>query len=161
MDGILLNMIPEFYTAGTQLQKFNQLFVDQPIQKDQLLLTIPEETFLGCSKTNREIIERYLRNGIKLVLDDFHPGSIAPEELIEIGLTRVRVAPDLYLQQETANAIIDLRNKGFTVYGGHADTPDVMGWLIASGVECSSGTMTGFVVNEDEMILDSLNREQN
>lgn len=160
LDGILLNMIPEFYTVGTQLQKFNQLFADQPIQKAQLLLTIPEEIFLGCSKTNREIIERYLRNGIKLVLDDFHPGSITPEELIEIGLTRVRVAPELYLQQETANAITDLRTKGITVYGRGADSPDLLGWLVACGAEGSSGTMTGFIVNEDEMILDSLNREQ-
>lgn len=160
LDGILLNMIPEFYTLKSQLQKFNQLFVDQPIEKDQLLLTLPEETLLSSSKANREIIERYLRNGIRLMLDGYHPGSISPEELIEMGLTRVRLAPELYLQQETANAIGDLRLKGFTVYGGNADTPDLLGWLVACGAECSSGTMTGFTVNEDEMILDSLAREQ-
>ena len=66
----MLEMIPEFYLSGTQLQSFNKLFEDQPIEKEQLLLTVPEEIIRTCSKTNLEIIERYLRNGISLVLDD-------------------------------------------------------------------------------------------
>lgn len=160
MDGILLNMLPDFYLSGTQLQKFNQLFIDQPIEKEQLLLTLPAETFKKCNKANREIIARYLRNGIAIVLDGYHPDEIEPAELLELGITRLRLSPELYLSQETANRMNTLRSQGFTLYGGNADNPDILAWLIACGVSASSGTMTGIPVDEDELILDSLAREQ-
>lgn len=68
---ILLQMMPEFYQQGTQLRRFYQLFRDQPIPHDQLLLAIPEEPVLQANKATTEIIERYLRNGIRLVLDSY------------------------------------------------------------------------------------------
>lgn len=160
LEGLLLEMIPEFYQAGTQLQRFNQLFADQPIDRNQLWLTIPEEIVQKANKSTREIITRYTRNGIVLVLDGYHPAELPLEELAELGITRVRLSPELYLSQETANQISALRLKGITVLGGKADTPDTLAWLIACGVKCSSGTMTGMQVNEDELILDSLAREQ-
>lgn len=160
LDGLLLNMIPEFYQIGSQLQMFTQLLEDQPIEKEKLWLTIPETLVKNCSKTNMEIIKRYLRNGIILVLDGYHPEEIAAETLIELGITRVRIAPELNMMQETANSVAELRRKGITVLGANADTPDTLAWLIACGALCSSGTMTGIQVNEDELILDSLAREQ-
>ncbi len=161
LEGILLNMVPEFYLTGTQLQKFNQLFEQQGINKNELLLTIPEQIVRTCSKTNMEIIRRYLRNGIVLVLDDYHPDDqLTPAQLLELGFTHLRVSPELYLKQETANTINTLRGMGFTVLGGGADTPDILAWLIACGVKCSAGTMTGVEVNENDMIIDTLGREQ-
>ncbi|MBR5798250.1 MAG: EAL domain-containing protein [Clostridia bacterium] len=161
LEGILLNMIPEFYLAGTQLQKFNLLFEQQKIERSSLLLTIPEHIVRTCSKTNMEIIRRYLRNGIVLVLDDYHPDDqLTPAQLLELGFTHLRLSPSLYLNQETANTIHTLRKMGFTVLGGGADTPDILSWLTACGVKCSSGTMTGVEVNENDMIIDSLAREQ-
>jgi EAL domain-containing protein (putative c-di-GMP-specific phosphodiesterase class I) len=161
LEGILLNMIPEFYLSGTQLQKFNQLFEQQGIKKNELLLTIPEHIVRTCSKTNMEIIRRYLRNGIVLVLDDYHPDDqLTPAQLLEIGFTHLRLSSELSLKQETANTIHTLRGMGFTVLGGGADTPDILAWLIACGVKCSAGTMTGVEVNENDMIIDSLAREQ-
>jgi EAL domain-containing protein (putative c-di-GMP-specific phosphodiesterase class I) len=161
LEGILLNMIPEFYLSGTQLQKFNQLFEQQGIKKNELLLTIPEHIVRTCSKTNMEIIRRYLRNGIVLVLDDYHPDDqLTPAQLLEIGFTHLRLSSELSLKQETANTIHTLRGMGFTLLGGGADTPDILAWLIACGVKCSAGTMTGVEVNENDMIIDSLAREQ-
>jgi EAL domain-containing protein (putative c-di-GMP-specific phosphodiesterase class I) len=161
LDGILLNILPDFYLQGSMLQGFNRLFEDQPVDKSRLMLTIPEQLVRTCSKTNMEIIRRYLRNGIVLVLDGYHPDEqLTPAQLHELGFTHVRLSPELYLQQETANTIGAMRTDGFVVLGGGADSPDIFAWLNACGVKCSSGTMTGVPVSEDELILDSLAREQ-
>lgn len=160
LSGILLNMIPEFYLSGTQLQKFNQLFEHQPVEKEQLWLTIPQSLIESCSKTNLEIIRRYPRNGIVLVLDGADPDKLNAQDLIEMGITRVRIAPEHYMKLTSANAIRRLCNEGITVLGANADSPEVLSWLVACGVSCISGTMTGVPVNEDELILDSLAREQ-
>ena len=53
-----------------------------------------------------------------------------------------------------------LRAEGFTLWGGEANTHDVLAWLQACGVTASSGTITGSQVSEDELIRDSLMREQ-
>jgi hypothetical protein len=161
LEGILLNMLPDFYLSGTQLQKFNQLFIDQPIEKGSLLLTIPDELIRTCSKSNLEIIQRYLRNGVKLVVDGYRPDEqLPPERLQELGFTHLRLDPALYLSQETANTMNNLRHMGFTLLGGNADSPDTLAWLLACGVHCAGGTMTGIQVSEDELILDSLAREE-
>ncbi len=161
VEGVLLQMIPEFYNLGTQLQHFNRLFVDQPIPKESLLLTIPAEILRGAGKTALEILERYPRNGICLVVDDFRPDDEwTPERLIAMGITRVRLPVDLYLTPEGTVILQDLRIKGITVLGKHADTPEALAWLNDGGAYCSSGTMVGVEVSEDEMILDSLAREE-
>lgn len=161
LEGILLNMLPDFYTIGTQLQKFNQLFSDQPIKRESLLLTIPDELVRTCSKTNMEIVQRYLRNGLTLVVDGYRPDDqLPPERLLELGFTHLRLHPELYLSQETANTMNTLRHMGFTLLGGNADSPDTLAWLLACGVKCASGTMTGVQVDEDELVLDSLAREE-
>ena len=161
LEGILLNMLPDFYLAGTQLQKFNQLFTEQPIERKNLLLTIPDEMIRTCTKTNMEIIQRYIRNGIQLVVDGYRPDEqLPPERLLELGFTYLRLAPELYLSQETANTMNTLRRMGFTLLGGNADSPDTLAWLLACGVKCASGTMTGVLVDEDDLVLDSLTREE-
>lgn len=160
LQGILLQMIPSFYQQGTQLQRFNQLFKDQPIPREKLLLTIPEETLLNANKATTEVIERYLRNGIRLVVDNYHPEQLPADKLKAMGFTHLRLAPELYLKQETANTMNQLRRDGFTLIGGGADTHDTLGWLAACGVVFMSGTMTGVPVSEDELIRDCLARER-
>ena len=160
LQGVLLQMLPDFYLCSSQLQRINQVFKDQGIEKKQLLLTIPESVVLKANKATVEVIGRYLRNGVVLVLDGYHPDQITTEQLQEMGFTYLRLAPELYLQQETANTMADLRRKGFVLIGGGADTPDICAWLMDCGVFCASGTMTGVPVSEDELILDSLAREK-
>ncbi len=160
LKAIVLQMMPSFYKLGTQLQRLNQLFKDQPITKDKLLLTLPEETFLSANKQTQEIMQRYLRNGINLVLDGYHPENIPVERLKEMGFTYLRLAPELYVKQETANTMNLLRQEGFVLLGGGADTHDIAGWLAASGVAYMSGTITGLAVGEEEVIRDSLAREK-
>jgi len=158
--GILLNMMPGFYSLGTQLQRFNQLFDDQPIEKSMLMITVPEEAFINATKANKEIIGRYLRNGIALVLDGYHPDKLDYAELIELGFRYVRLAPELNLDPNAAEMIRKLQENGFTVLGGGADSEDLLRWQIACGIVATSGTLTGVPVGEEELIRDCLLREQ-
>lgn len=159
-QGILLDALPEFFQMGSQLQCFNQLFEDQPVPKKKLMLTIPEDTVLKANKSVTELITRYLRNGVCLVVDGYHPESLSADRLREIGFTYLRVAPELYMQQTTANAMYELKKKGFTLIGGGADTPDLLAWQIASGAAFTGGTMTGVPITEDELIRDALLKER-
>ena len=158
--GILLEVLPDFYKQGSHLQQFNKLFEDQPVAKERLMLTVPEDVVLHANKSVGEVLSRYLRNGLVLVVDNYHPDNLSAQRLKEMGFTHLRVAPELYLQQSTANAMYELANMGFTLIGGGADTPDLLGWQIASGVAFTGGTVTGIPVNEDDLIRDALLKER-
>ena len=160
LQGVLLQMLPDFYQQGTQLQRLNQLFKDQPIPREKLLLTVPMDTVLGGKKATLEVLERYLRNGICLVVDGYDPAKLPAETLKAMGFTYLRLDPDLYLKQETANTMNLLRREGFTLIGGGADTHDTLAWLEACGVSYMSGTLTGVPMSEDELIRDALAREK-
>lgn len=164
LQAIVLQMLPSFYQLGTQLQNFNQLFKDQLIPHEKLLLTIPAETVFNANKRTIELIERYLRNGIRLVLDGYdlekHGQKLNPNQLKGMGFTYIRLTPGQYLKQETANAIHMLQEEGFTILGGGVDNHDVLSWLTSCGVAYMSGTITGVAVTEDELIRDSLMRER-
>lgn len=160
LQAVLLQMLPDFYLQGTQLQRLNQLFKDQPIPREKLLLTIPMDTILNANKSTTEVIERYLRNGIPLVVEGYDPAKLPMEKLKTMGFTYVRLDPALYLKQETANTMNLLRREGFTLVGGSADNHDILAWLAACGAAYISGTLTGVPVSEDELILDSLAREK-
>lgn len=157
---ILLQMLPDFYHEGSQLQRLNQLFKDQPIERDSLLITIPEETIINANKATTEILERYLRNGVCLVVDNYHPERLPADKLLLMGFSYLRLSPELYLKQETAQCMHKLRQQGFTLVGGGVDNHDVLNWLEACGVSMMSGTLTGIPVSEDELIRDSLVREK-
>lgn len=159
-QGILLETLPDFYRQGSHLQKFNKLFEDQPVPKEKLMLTIPEETVLQANKAVTEVITRYLKNGLVLVVDNYHPDDSSIQRLKEMGFTHLRIASELYLQQSTANVMDDLKSQGFTLIGGGADTQDLLAWQIASGVAFTGGTMTGIPVSEDELIRDALLKER-
>ncbi len=156
----VLRMLPDFYTQGSQLQRLNQLFKDQPIDRSRLLLTIPAQLVAEGSKTLREGIERYLKNGIVLLLDGYRPEQLPPEQAKAMGFTYLRLPPELNGKQETANLMLNLREQGFTLIGGGADSHEMLDWLFACGAAFMSGTLTGVPVSEDELIRDSLARER-
>ena len=164
LQGVVLQMLPSFYQLNTQLQMFAQLFKDQPIPKEKLLLTVPAQLVANTTKKNLEQLERYLRNGVCLVLDGYDPAAqgekLGIQQLKAMGFTHLRLAKKLYMKQETANLIAQLQEEGFTVLGGNADDHEVLRWLIACGVSCSSGTITGVPVTDDELIRDRLVAER-
>jgi hypothetical protein len=158
-QGIVIEMLPNFYKLGSQLQKFNQLFEDQPIDKEKLFLTVPEETVAKASMAVSEILSRYLRNGIQLVIDGWHPEVVPAPRLHELGFTWVRPADELYFLQATANTIAQMKQDGFK-FMGKADSIETMAWQFAAGVEFTGGTITGVTVSEDEMIRNALLKER-
>ena len=157
---ILLRILPDFYQQSSQLAMLEKVFSDQGLTKDKLLLTVPESAILNATKGRQEILQRYLRNGLRMVLDGFHPGAVSPETLAEYGFTLVHFAPDLVMQPETAEAIKDLRSRGITVLGGGADSHEILEWLGNCGCLLCSGTVTGALCGEDDMIRLALAREQ-
>ncbi|MBE6939734.1 MAG: EAL domain-containing protein [Ruminococcaceae bacterium] len=156
LRGVLVNMLPGFYTLPTQLQRFEQLFEDQGIDRSKLWITVPEESFRKATKGQKELMARYLRNGVVLVLDGVHPEGMDWEEVKALGLRHVRLAPETGLNPDTAQLMKQLTADGFVLLGGGADTHDLLGWQLACGVSCSSGTVTGLPVSEEEMIRDRL-----
>jgi len=157
---VMLQMLPDFYTSGTQLQRLLQLFKDQPIPKEKLLLTVPAELIAKTTKANLEIMERYLRNGVKLVVDWYDPALLPMEKLKEMGFTYLRIAPALYGKPETALAMTQLHQAGFTLLGGGVESHETMAWLKDCHASFASGIITGVTVNEDELIRDALAREK-
>jgi EAL domain-containing protein (putative c-di-GMP-specific phosphodiesterase class I) len=155
-EGILLQMMPGFYSQGSQLKRINQVFQDQQIQRDRLMLTISQETVQSANKGTRDTIEKYLRNGILLVLDGYNPDSLPLDTLKEMGFTHLRLSPKLYQKPGMEDRLEEMRNQGMTVYGGGADRDDILRWLEACQVSCISGTVTGTLVDEDELIRDAL-----
>ena len=158
--GIVLEVLPSFYKQSSQLQRFQKLFGDQPIPREKLMITLPESVLTGATKTQRDLLTRYSRNGIKMVVDNYHPDAIPAETLAELGIDHVRVAPELYLKQETANAIDGLRRAGIHVLAGEVSDHETMAWLTACGVEMQGGPLTGRICDEENLIRDALARIQ-
>lgn len=153
---VVLQMLPDFWQLNSQLQMLEQLFRDQPIGKEQLLLTVPEATVLSAGKGRLETLQRYLRNGFSLLLDGYHPDRLSAERLKELGFTLLRLSPEENGKPETAAAMAELRAGGFTLIGAGADEHETLAWLAENGAAYMSGTLTGRPVSEDELIRDAL-----
>lgn len=157
---LLLEVPDGFYTAAVPLKEFSQLYEDQPIDKSWLRLTVSESLVKNANKATAQTLSRYLRNGIPLVLDGFHPDLWEPETLKELGFCYLRLAPEVCLLPETENAVQALKTWGFTILAGGVDTPEKPDWLFDNGVEWVSGPIIGTVVGETEMIRDEIMRQQ-
>lgn len=155
---LLLQMPDDFYNPTSHLKAFNQLYEDQPIDKASLKLTISEKAALEANKATQEVITRYLRNGIDLVLDEFHPDKWEPEKLKELGFTYLRLAPDVLNQEDLADTVEAFKTWGFVLYAGGVDSKALQKQLFASGIVQLTGPATGQSVMEDEMIRDSIVR---
>jgi len=158
---LLLQMPDDFYSSTSHLKAFNQLYEDQPIDKSSLMLTISEQVAKEANKATQEVIGRYLRTGIDLVLDDFHPDRWEPETLKEFGFKYLRLAPDACSQEDLADTIEAFRTWGFILFAGQVETKAMQKQLFESGVAELSGPVTGQPITEDEMIRDSIVRQYN
>ena len=154
--GIVVDMMPGFYQLPTQLQRLNQLFEDQKISKQKLILTLPTETYSAMPKSRKEIIGRYLRAGIVLMLDDYRPELVSVEEAKEAGFKHIRFAPELSLQRATAQQMLQFRENGFTIFGKGTDSFEQMIWQHACGVVATRGTLTPVSIDEETLIRNGL-----
>lgn len=160
-DGILLSVIPEFYKLPSQLQKFKKLFEDQPINKDRLMLTIPFDTLVHANKQTLENVERYLRNSINVVVTELEEHeTFTPARLKEMGFSKVVLAKEVIGTAKGSVFANELFKNGISVMAKDVDSPEELKWLKASPAYCYSGALIGLYVDENEMIIDILNREE-
>ncbi len=156
---LLMPMFAEFYSKENYIKRFEELFENQPIDRSHLLLTIPEERVLDANKGVAENISRYLKNGITLVLDGYHPESISPAKLKEWGFSYVRLSPETSAQPLYASDIRALLDRGITVLAACAEHQHLK-WLTESGVSAVSSPLNGEPDEEDAIIRDALLRER-
>lgn len=159
VNTLLLQMPDEFYNSTSRLKGLTQLFEDQPIDKKSLWITVSEQVVRDANKATMENITRYIRNGMVLVLDGFHPDAWEPEKLKELGIHYLRLAPEVCMQPETAESIGILKTWGFSILGGEVDSREMLGWLVDSGAEAVCGPITGHMTMENEMIRDCIVRQ--
>ena len=154
-----METIPGFFSRDSHLKRFEDLFTDQPIDRSRLLLTIPEKTVLEANKGEAEVISRYLRNGVALLLDGYHPESMSPAKLKEWGFSHVRLSPEVSAQEMYASDVRALQDRGITVFASCADHQHLQ-WLTENGVYAVCSPLNGPMMGEDEMIRESLLRER-
>lgn len=156
---LLVHTIPGFFSRDSHLKRFEDLFADQPVDRTRLLLTIPEKTVLEANKGETEVISRYLRNGVTLLLDDYHPESLSPAKLKEWGFSHVRLSPEVSAKEIYASDVRALQDRGITVFASCTDHQH-LSWLTDSGVFAVCSPLNGPMVEEEELIRESLLRER-
>jgi hypothetical protein len=148
-----------FFGNTSQLRLFNELFEDQPIPRGTLLLTIPAESLIDCSKGREDNLKRLLRYEVELVLDDYDPQKIPRDVLEDYGFTYVRLSPEACAKPENVEIIQNLLELNFKILGKNADSKQELNHQMKLGLTFTGGTYTGALVDEDTLIRDSLLRE--
>ncbi|MBQ1847829.1 MAG: EAL domain-containing protein [Clostridia bacterium] len=159
-NGIVLNMIPSFYKQSSQLQNFETLFEQQPVDRTKLFLTIPESMLVDATKTLEENVSRYLRNGIALLLDNYHPETLEISRIKELGFDNVRLASDTYDKPGIGDTIRALTDSKIRVFCSNVTDEQTLEWLTVCGAEMICGPLAGVTTDEDGLIRDSLFREE-
>ena len=160
IEGVIVPMLGGFYSDNSKLPRLLQLFEDQPIDKRLLKLTIPHSLLLDMDKAAAELVSQMVDEGIQFVVEGYKPEELSIEKLSELGIYNVRFNSNLYLNSEIANIMTVMKNLGFTIIGGSADSQDIMNWLDSCGASYMSGTLTGELVEEEILIKELLLKEQ-
>lgn len=160
IDAIVLDMIPSFFMDAPDVSKFETLFEHQPIDKSRLILTVPAFVAVNANPDVEKSLKDCAEMGIMLMVDSWDPDTLPLERVKELGFKYVRLHPDQYLKKEIADLLSSLPANGITAYAKDADTEDALRWLVACGVRHFVSVTTGYPVDEDSLIRDSLLRER-
>ena len=106
-QGLIVHMFGGFYRDEGVLERLEKLFVDQPIPKKLLRLTISGR-FLDDA-------EPFLQMGIPLLLNGYRPEQIAPSQLLGAGFDYVRLSKKITDPAERATLTEELQRYGVTV----------------------------------------------
>lgn len=159
-EAVLVPNVEKFYTSGNKMQRLTQLYTDQPIDKRLLHLLIPQSVVANMTQQTSEFIKLMIDDGIPLVVDNYNPEFMPMEELMNLGIYNVRFDSNLYLSVEIANVMTVMKNNGFQIVGGNADSHDVIHWLDACGATFMSGTLTGELTDEETIVKELLAKDQ-
>jgi EAL domain-containing protein (putative c-di-GMP-specific phosphodiesterase class I) len=142
------------------VSKFETLFEHQPIDKSRLILTVPAFVAVNANPDVEKSLKDCAELGVMLMVDSWDPDTLPLERVKELGFQYVRLHPDQYLKKEIADLLSSLPANGITAYAKDADTEDALRWLVACGVKHFVSVTTGYPVDEDSLIRDSLLRER-
>lgn len=156
---LILQMLPGFYTKNNHLKRFEEMFKNQPIDRSRLILTIPEKRVTEANKGELEVISKYLKSGITLMVDDYHPDITPLARLEELGFGCVRLSDDYSKKPEYASDIRALTDKGISVFAT-CSNQSYREWLKDSGVIAINGDPYSVSVDEHTLIVDALVRER-
>lgn len=159
-EGILVPVLEEFYTTGNKMPRVKQLFEDQPIDKRMLILSVPMNVLSEMDQQTEQFIYKLIDAGVSLNVDEYDPSVMSMEALSELGIYSVRFKSSLYLSTEIANVMTVMRNNGFRIVGGNADSEDMITWLNSCGATFMSGTATGDLIDEESLIKQLIEKEQ-
>lgn len=155
-EGVILNILPEFYSLTNQMELFDKLFADQPIDKKHFMLTVPENAVINATKSTLENIRRYMRHGVNIVLKDYNPERFSVEKLTEIGFKYVIPSKDLYGTEYLARTIPMLERHNIKLMAAGVDEADKVEWLKEHNFICYGGPAAGVAVTEDSLIRECL-----
>ena len=156
VGGVVYNIFPEFYSLVNQMELFQQLFEDQPIDSNHLMLTVAENVVINSPKSTQENIKRYIRNGVNIILTDYHPDRFPLEKIQEFGFRYVSPAKEMYGRPALAKSIAVLHRNGLDVIATDVDNEEMAEWMKENDVLCFIDSSTGISVNEDTLIRDCL-----
>ena len=159
-EGILVPMLEQFYTTGNKMPRVKQLFEDQPIDKRMLIFSVPMNVLVEMDEQTEQFIMKLIDTGVSLNVDEYDPSVLSMETLTELGIYSVRFKSSLYLSTEIANVMTVMRNNGFRIIGGNANSDDIVTWLNSCGATFMSGTATGDLIDEESLIKDLIAKEQ-
>lgn len=149
-----------FFKQGSQLQRFQELYENQPIDKSKLILLVPGELLPECTKTFEELLARYSRNGIALGADISSPEQADVIRFGTMGIRLVRVSPAVYNSVEGVGLIAAFRNAGMIVTAGEVADESTSQRLMDFGADAWSGPIIGRTKDEEELIRDALLKER-
>ena len=159
-ESIILDMLDSFYTEKITVGRFNEIFEDQPIDKSKLILTVSAQYLSKAPKAIKDVIGKYNRNGISVMVRQWRPELLPIQILKDMSVKRVTLDPELYESVEADTYPGELAAAGITVYLEKIDTPELLRKYEALGVERFTGVYTGNAVNEDQFISDQLLEER-
>ena len=150
--GVILEIIPDFYTLSYKGDMFIQLFKDQPIDKSHLLITVPENIVINSTKTVKDNIKKYIKDGLELVLTGYNPDRFPIEKLKEFGFKYVMPDSEGYGTEYLAKEISRLAANGIQAFAVNVDNDDKIDWIKNNKFVCYGGPVTGTVLTEDAFI---------
>ena len=159
-EGVLVPVLEEFVTTGNKMPGLKQLFEDQPIDKRMLIVSIPMNVLIDMDKQTDDFVHKLIDAGVSINVDEYDPSLLSMEQLTELGIYSVRFKSTLYLSTEIANVMTVMKNNGFRIIGGNADSDDVVTWLNACGATFMSGNATGELMEEETIVKSLLAKEQ-
>lgn len=153
---VIVGIFPSFLNVEAA-GKLNQLFTDQPVDKNNLILAVDEQALIAADHDRQSAIKAFLENGVSFMADNWHPEVISFETLNKMGVKSVRPSSDLLGGTENIKLLDAFVANGFNVFAQNSDA-GIRKALTSCGAFINAGTNS--LLSEDE-VMQRLLKEEN